>query len=99
MRRYKVTRSASNDLSDIEDYISRDSPAAARRVIIELESAMQRLAEMPHIGHRRGDIEDKRYRFWSVFSYLIVYDPSTQPLQIIRVVHGHRDLPNLLGNS
>jgi len=32
----------------------------------------------------------------AVYSYLIVYRPETKPLQIVRVVHGHRDVENLL---
>src|SRR5262245_48667343 len=96
MKRFEITPSAQNDLFEIEDFIARDSPTAARRVILELQSGMQKLAKMPHIGHRRKDIKDPRYRFWNVYSYLIVYDPEASPLRIIRVVHGHRDLPKLL---
>ncbi len=28
--------------------------------------------------------------------YLIVYDPENKPLQIIRILHGARDLPSVL---
>jgi len=28
--------------------------------------------------------------------YLIVYDPDKRPLQIIRILHGARDLPSVL---
>ena len=38
------------------------------------------------------------YRFWSLpeFSYLLVYDPATDPVQILRCVHTSRDLPREL---
>jgi plasmid stabilization system protein ParE len=29
-------------------------------------------------------------------NYLIVYDPGKNPLQIIRILHGARDLPSVL---
>jgi hypothetical protein len=37
--------------------------------------------------------------FWPVRSfphYIVVYDPATEPLQIIRLLHGRRSLPHLL---
>ena len=54
--------------------------------------AMSKLADMPHIGHFREDITDKRYRFWSLYAYLIAYLPETKPLEIVRVVHGAQDV-------
>jgi plasmid stabilization system protein ParE len=38
-------------------------------------------------------------RFWKVYSYLIVYDPATAPLGIIAVLHGARDVEQLLKNA
>ena len=53
---------------------------------------MRRLAEFPHIGHTREDVTDKPLRFWSVYSYPIVYWPEKKPLEVVRVVHGAQDL-------
>ncbi len=96
MSLFQLTPRAREDLEEIEAYIAQDSPDAARHVLLELQAAMQRLAEFPGLGHRRPDVNDPRYRFWVVYSYLIVYIPETNPLQIIRVVSGYRDLSNLL---
>jgi len=30
-------------------------------------------------------------KFWSVFSYLIVYDPATSPLAVVGILHGAQD--------
>jgi antitoxin ParD1/3/4/toxin ParE1/3/4 len=57
---------------------------------------MQKLATMPNLGHVRLDLADERQRFWTVRSYVIVYRPDTDPLQVIRVIHGTRDIQNLL---
>ena len=35
-------------------------------------------------------------KFWPVYSYLIVYDPETKPVQVIRVLHGMRDVEEIL---
>ena len=35
---------------------------------------MRRLAQTPLMGHLREDLTDEPVRFWSVYSYVIVYD-------------------------
>jgi antitoxin ParD1/3/4/toxin ParE1/3/4 len=62
------------------------------RVLDRLERAFLELAEMPRLGHRREDLTPERFRFWPVYEYLVVYDPDTSPLGIVRVLHGHRDV-------
>src|SRR3954465_16052417 len=50
----------SRDLEDIGDYIAKDNPAAARRVVRAIEAAARRLARFPHSGrpgHRAGPRE------------------------------------------
>ena len=43
----------------------------------------------------REDLTGRPVLFWPVGSYPIIYDPQVQPLAIVRVVHGARDVPNL----
>lgn len=97
MARYILTDRAKTDLLDIVDYIKQRSPSAAKRVRAELRSAMHQLSEFPGMGHRREEIGDDTLRFWTVYSYLIVYREDTKPLQIIRIIHGARDVERLLG--
>lgn len=96
MPRYVLTDSAQADLKEINTYLRKASPAAARRVRAELRAAMRRLADFPLIGHRREDLTPLPVRFWGVFSYLIIYRPDHQPLQVVRVLHAARDIPSLL---
>jgi toxin ParE1/3/4 len=44
----------------------------AVRIFDQILEAMEKLAEMPGMGHRREDITDRPVRFWSVHSFLIV---------------------------
>jgi plasmid stabilization system protein ParE len=92
MARYVLTDLAKADVREIASHIRKRSPEAARRVRAELRTAMRRLAQFPGIGHLREDVTDEPVRFWTVYSYLIAYRPDTNPLQILRVVHGARDL-------
>ena len=96
MPRYVLSPQARDDLRDLRDYIARDNPAAARRVLAELRSAIRRLAQMPEIGHIREDLAEETLRFWPVRSYLMIYRPDTQPVQIVRVLSGYRDIADLL---
>jgi antitoxin ParD1/3/4/toxin ParE1/3/4 len=87
------TPEAEDDLLKIWDFIAEDnSEASADRVIRRIYKECKKLSEMPGIGHYREDLLDRRHRFWCVWSYLIVYRWETQPLQVITVVNGKRDL-------
>ncbi|MFN7920094.1 MAG: type II toxin-antitoxin system RelE/ParE family toxin [Bryobacteraceae bacterium] len=94
-RRFKLSPEAANDIREIWSYIAEDSVRAARKVRLSLFDACQRLAENPRIGHVRDDLTDQPVLFWPVGSYLIIYDPASKPLSIVRVVHGARDVPGL----
>ena len=65
----------------------------------ELRGAFRFLAANPEAGHRREDLTDAPVKFWSVFSYLIIYDPAKRPIEILKVVHAARDIPSLLDES
>ena len=91
MSRYVLSAKAESDLDDIWEYIAKDNLEAADRVRDALEKRMREIARMPGIGHSRSDIHSL-YRALSVYSYLIIYLPDTRPLQVVRVVHGARDL-------
>ena len=96
MSRFVLSPEPSDDLREIRDYIARDKPDAARRVLVDLRAAIRRLAEMPEIGHLRQDLADEPLRFWPVYSYLIIYRPESRPLEVVRVLSGYRDIAELL---
>jgi|ERR1700722_12337058 len=96
MSDYVVSEKARIDLQLIWEYIAQNSAEAADKVQNDFQSAMRRLAWMPGMGHTRSDVTSQHYRFWRVYSYLIIYKPDSKPLQIVRVIHGARDLRNLL---
>ena len=45
------------------------------------------------------DLTDRPLKFWSVYSYLVVYDPASRPLTIVAVLHGARAVELLLNNQ
>jgi len=90
MTGFRLARAAERDLEEIAEFIARDSVDAAVRVLDRLERAFAELARTPGMGHVREDLTPEAFLFWSVYDYLIVYDPTTRPLSVVRVLHGRR---------
>ena len=63
------------------------------------DDAFTLLAATPEIGHKREDLTSRPVKFWSVYSYLIVYDPASTPLTVLAVLHGAQDVERLLKDS
>jgi plasmid stabilization system protein ParE len=98
MKSYRLTPAAEDDLFDIWAYIAADNSEAADRLEGDLLTSCQRLADRPDLGHFRRDLTDKPVRFLAVRgAYLVVYDPATEPLEVIRILHGARDATVELG--
>jgi len=73
---------------------------AARQTLSNaLQTAARRLGENPLLGSVRPHLPPP-YRFWSLtrFGYVLVYDPRTDPVEILRFVHTKRDLPRVLAD-
>ena len=97
MKLYVLSPEAQRDLDGVKDYLLKTaSVRVARYVNRELRQGMRFLAENPGAGHSREDLTEEPVKFWSVFSYLIVYDPKKRPIEIVRVLHGALDIPSLL---
>ena len=96
MRQYALTEDALRDLEEIVDFVATDSVEASRRVLGDLLAAMAQLAEMPRMGHARPEVAESDVRFWVVHTYVIAYRAETDPIQVLRVVSGYRDLRGLL---
>ena len=95
--RYLLAPEAAHDLVPIWRYLKKESSKeTADRVESVIRSKVVFLAESPDAGHWRRDLTSAEVRFFLVYSYLIVYRPDTQPLQVVSVLHSRRDLAALL---
>lgn len=93
MKRFVLSRPAERDLDQIKSFlIEKAGPRLTRTVLKEIRSALELLGNEPGLGHVREDLTSRPVKFWPVYSYLVVYDPETRPIQIIRVLHGMRDV-------
>jgi len=92
-RNFVFTPEAEADILAIWERIADEtSIKAADRVIARIYDECEKLAEMPGKGHYREELLDQRHRFWSIWSYLIVYRWEATPIHVIAIVHGARDL-------
>jgi plasmid stabilization system protein ParE len=97
-RAFVLTPAATRDIDEILTYILEHSGQAhALRVHGELCAGLAKVGAQPNLfGHIREDLADESLRVFAVFSYLIIYRPQTEPVQIIRAIHGARDVPTAL---
>ena len=89
---------ARRDLLEAVQWIARDNPAAARALREVGAKAARRLAGYPGIGMVKTELADPPVRFLTLtaFPHVIVYDSDRRPPLILRVLHGARDLPDIL---
>jgi plasmid stabilization system protein ParE len=92
MKGYEFSPEARDDLQEIWAYIAGENPGAADRLEEDIYEACELLARNPHAGHKRPDLTDEPVRFWPVRRrYLLIFLPETEPLKIVRILHGARD--------
>ena len=92
MKGYELSPEARDDLQEIWAYIAGDNPTAADQVEQDIYAAFELLSENPQAGHRRPDLTDQPVYFWPVRGrYLVIYLPHTEPLKVVRILHGARD--------
>lgn len=95
--RYVLAPEAALDLVEIWRYIKKESSLEmANRVEGVVRDRIAFLARSPGAGHSRNDLTDEHVKFFPVYSYLIVYRPDTKPLQVVSILHGHRDIKRIL---
>jgi plasmid stabilization system protein ParE len=87
---------ARRDLLEIWEFIAQGNLDKADCVEREIEQAITMLSGNPELGHMRRDLTAKPVRFWRIYSYLVIYDPATRPLEVVRILSGYRDVAALL---
>src|SRR5438067_2952627 len=92
----QLTTEARDDLYSIWHHIALRNLDAADRVRDQIEEACQQLADLPLMGHLRDDLAPSGIRFWPVYKYLIIYRRDTEPIRVLRIIHGSRDVPAIL---
>ena len=93
---------ANRDLIEIADYIARDSIDAALRFLDAADATFLDLLAFPGMGAVRDVKNDQlgELRSWAVrgfANYLIFYRVTNEGIEIVRVLHGARDIDRQFG--
>ena len=85
---------AETDLLEIWDYIADDSLAAADRWVDRIDEQLSLLAAQPKIGRSRDELAPGM-RSFPVGRYVIFYVPLDDGIDVVRVLHGARDIEEI----
>jgi toxin ParE1/3/4 len=87
------------DLDQFEyfSFLARHSPDAARRFLDEIENLLPDIAQKAEAGHRylNAKREDEDWRYVRVPGFrkvLVFYRITEAQVEVVRIVHGSRDL-------
>lgn len=86
---------AKQDLLEIWAYIAEDNPNAADKLLDTINETCALLAANPKLGQARPDIATSM-RYLPLKNYLILYHEQATGIQVVRVIHGSRDLNALI---
>ena len=92
---------AEEDLTEAYLYIGADSPEAAEQLLDAVGDAVALLLESPQAGSPRefSTPRAQGIRSWAPHgfpSHLILYRVSGDDIEVVRFLHGARDLPRYL---
>jgi toxin ParE1/3/4 len=93
MSRYRLTDRAKADVHALWEYIvlARGYPDAADRQVDLLHRKFNVLARQPLMGEARDDLRPG-LRVFSAGSYVILYYPQPDGVQVVGVMHGAQDI-------
>ena len=94
MSRVSYTTHAQQDILDITFYIAQHNVTAAHRLLQKILNTCEKLGASPQAGRLRGEIAPN-IRSFPLDKYLIFYRPVRGGIEIVRVLHGARDIPAL----
>jgi toxin ParE1/3/4 len=89
---------AQGDLLSIYGWIAKDSPNRALKFVDELDEYIELLAKHPMLGRepRHPKLREYGYRVLIIESYLVFYVIRKKTIEIHRVIHGSRNLDDLI---
>jgi toxin ParE1/3/4 len=98
---FRIAPQARQDLTDIWQFIAQDNPPAADQVTDAIKAHFRQIAERSESGRPRDELSPglrsltiRRYR-----RYIVFYRLSADAVDIVRVLHGARNLKRLFSRQ
>ena len=92
--RIRYTPNARDCVAEIREYIARENPQTARRVVAHIRNQTLILAEQPNMG-KPGRCEGTRELVITPFPYIVVYCIQDEEIHVLAVVHTSRQWSEL----
>jgi len=98
-RPVKWSAASIEDLTTAWSYLAADaSPAVADRQLESILAATEKLRQWPNLGRDRSELREG-VRSISVPPYLVFYRVLDHSIELVRVIHGRRDLGVIFKND
>jgi toxin ParE1/3/4 len=94
MRNVVRTPAVMRDLVAITDYIAADNLTAALVLYDEIDRLLTMIAQYPEMGEAVDDLSPSLRRF-TFGNYVLFYRTGDAEIELIRVLHGVRDIDRL----
>jgi len=95
MARVLFTPLAHNDLQTIWDYLDEEAGQETADGILDIiEGKCEKLAAFPEAGQIRNELL-ANLRSFVVKSYVVFYMPLSDGIDVLRVLHGARDIESV----
>lgn len=97
----RVGARAWQDISEAASFIGTNSPTMADRLVAAVDETLLFLSESPHVG-RVLEMRHARLawlRIWSVQGFpnhLLIYGPIESGIELVKLIHGARNLDDLI---
>ncbi|TAL33151.1 MAG: type II toxin-antitoxin system RelE/ParE family toxin [Spirochaetes bacterium] len=92
----KWTASSRKDLRHIHDHIAEESGYYAKKVLVSVVTRADVLKDFPQMGRMVPEFQNPSIREIIVYSYRIIYEIHGDAVEILAVIHGKRNLEDVL---
>ena len=89
-----ISASAKADLLDMWTWIADIDPDAADGMLDRVQEVASKLSEWPEMGRAREELGEG-VRSFVVGSHVVFYRIAAERLELVRVLHGRRDVDTL----
>ena len=93
-----ITPLAACDLEEIGDFIAQDNPVRAQSFVAELRAHCEKICLNPAGYRRRPELSDD-LRSCTHGKHVIFFEYTTEQVTIVRILHGARDIGEVLNPS
>lgn len=98
MTRIERTKQSDEDLEDIGLFVALDNPPKGYTFVDEIVKTYEIIASMPRMGRERREL-GRGVRSHPFGQYIIFYQIQGIGIEILRVLHGARDIPSLFQDT